>query len=441
MKTHYLILLIIAMTSTVSSAQSLQSHPMNLKEDGFDNKSFNNICKDSTGKIWVGTDSGLSIISDDKMTDITELKTEQGRHVLGKVYSILCAEHILIASANGLIDYDPACDTAFEIRINESSVQTDNILEYGDEVIFLDRNTNTLMKYNMTERKLRTLKMNRPETYMDFEKPQKIILFSFVSVSFIIPLLLLRKYQQKVLGEKYRAEKNMENSEKKISFLANIVHELRTPLIMIYNPIKEMLTKNEVSKEDYESIIGIYKQVNKMSSMINLILDGSRNKISRDDLIPESIELNSWINDILNDYDLLCSNDGHRIVFRPDPSIRSTEIDKNIIETGLSNLINNAVKYSPKGSEITISTQKKGEKVSITVRDEGRGFYCDAEELFCKNFRERPDDNMPGYGLGLTYVRSLMELAEGTITASHNDNGIGSSFCMTFPIRFQKNYK
>lgn len=226
--------------------------------------------------------------------------------------------------------------------------------------------------------------------------------------------------------------------EEKLSFLANIVHELRTPLLLIYSPVKELLRKMDLDNKDYERIKGIYNQVNKMTSMINLILDGSRNKIRREDLVPETIELNTWINSILADYDILCSSGGHRIIFRPDPKIHSTVIDKNIIETGLSNLLNNAVKYSPRGSEITVVTKKTGKQVSITVKDKGRGFCCDAEELFQKHFREKPDDRVPGYGLGLTYVRSLMELAEGTVTASHNDDGIGSSFCLTFPIRFRK---
>ncbi|MBO7415793.1 MAG: HAMP domain-containing histidine kinase [Bacteroidaceae bacterium] len=267
---------------------------------------------------------------------------------------------------------------------------------------------------------------------------------SLLSFSSVFPLALLFMlitlcivFKKKVKAISKR-NKETEEMEEKLSFLANIVHELRTPLLLIYSPVKELLRKMDLDNKDYERIKGIYNQVNKMTSMINLILDGSRNKIRREDLVPETIELNTWINSILADYDILCSSDGHRIIFRPDPKIHSTVIDRNIIETGLSNLLNNAVKYSPRGSDITVVTKKTGNQVSITVKDKGRGFCCDAEELFQKHFREKTDDSVPGYGLGLTYVRSLMELAEGTVTASHNDDGIGSSFCLTFPIRFHK---
>ena len=259
--------------------------------------------------------------------------------------------------------------------------------------------------------------------------------FSFALLSVIISLCIVFRNQKKTIKNRIKETKEM---EEKISFLANIAHELRTPLLLIYSPVKELLRGRNLDIKDYERIMGIYNQVNKMTSMVNLILDSSRNRIRREDLVPETIELNSWINSILNDYDILCSNDGHRIIFRPDPRIHSTVIDKNIIETGLSNLLSNAVIYSPKGSDITVLTKKAGKHVSITVKDKGRGFRCDAEDLFQRNYREKPDDSVPGYGIGLTYVRSLMELAEGTVTASHNDDGIGSSFCMTFPIRFRK---
>lgn len=260
--------------------------------------------------------------------------------------------------------------------------------------------------------------------------------FSVALLSVIIPLsVVVFRNLKKTIRKRIQEIKEMED---KISFLADIAHELRTPLLLIYNPVKELLRRRYLDNKDYERIMGIYNQVNKMTSMVNMILDSSRNKVRREDLVPETIELNSWINSFLADYDNLCSDDGHQIIFRPDPRIHSTVIDKSIIETGLSNLISNAVKYSPKGSDITVFTKKTGNNVSITVKDEGRGFRCDAEKLFQRNFRERPDDSVPGYGLGLTYVRSLMELAEGTVTASHNEDGIGSSFCMTFPIRFRK---
>ena len=259
--------------------------------------------------------------------------------------------------------------------------------------------------------------------------------YSFFFLTVLIILCVLFKYQNKAISDRIKETKDLED---KISFLANIVHELRTPLLLIYSPVKELLKKRYLDHKDYKQIMGIYNQVNNMTSMINLILDSSRNKIRKEDIVPETIELNSWINGIINDYEILCSYEERHIVFLPDPKISSTVIDRNIIETSLSNLLNNAMKYSPKGTEIIVSTQQTGEMISITVRDKGRGFFCDAEDLFRKNYREKPDDSVPGYGLGLTYIRFLLELAEGTITAFHNDDGIGSSFCMTFPVNLRK---
>lgn len=285
---------------------------------------------------------------------------------------------------------------------------------------------------------------NEPETettLLYFKIPQKFCLtfpgiITVFLVAFIVvyPITALNSTLKKLTLEKKMAEIYIKNRDNKINFLSSIAHELRSSLFLIYIPIKETLQKKDLSSNNLRKVESLHNQINKMNSMINLILDSSHNIIDKEDLLFEMVNLNEWLGTIILNYEIICKTGQHNLRFIPDYNVNEVNIDKNIVETCLSNLINNAVKYSPPGSSITIYTTKKEGFVNISVKDRGRGFKCDAEDLFKRNFREQPDDGASGYGLGLTYVRMLMELSGGTITASSNPDGIGSIFRMSLPV-------
>ena len=233
--------------------------------------------------------------------------------------------------------------------------------------------------------------------------------------------------------EKAIAAQDIKNREDKIAFLSNIAHELRTPLSLIYNPVKDFLQEKSVDGIDYERMERIFNQVNKMTVMVNMILDSSRADVNKADILIEDVNLNEWINFLLEDYRIDCYGKGFSLKFIMDNSIGNVSIDKRIIETGLSNMVNNAIKYSSSGTTITVTTSRSGDMIRISVTDQGRGFSCDPEDLFKRYYRENEDSSIPGYGLGLPYARLQLSLINGNMSAYNNEDGVGSTFYMEFP--------
>ena len=111
------------------------------------------------------------------------------------------------------------------------------------------------------------------------------------------------------------------------------------------------------------------------------------------------------------------------------PNLGMVDLDTKMVETAVNNIMTNAIKYSDTGT-ITVSTGHDKGRIWIKFHDEGRGFTCRPEELFKRYYRE--NENIPGYGLGLSHAKLMIELLDGTIKAEKND-GPGSTFTIEIP--------
>ncbi len=228
-----------------------------------------------------------------------------------------------------------------------------------------------------------------------------------------------------------RALNAQENKHKddKISLLSNLAHELRTPLSLIYNPVKDMLDEKAVKGIDYDRLERIFNQVQKMTEMVNTILDKGTTDISKSDIVLENIDLNEWLGKIIEDFKIDCYAKGLKTQFEPMPNLGKVDMDVHMMETAFNNIMSNAIKYSDTGT-ITVTTGHSKGSVWIKVHDEGRGFTCRPEELFKRYYRE--NENIPGYGLGLSHAKLMIELLDGSIKAEKND-GPGATFTIEIP--------
>lgn len=301
--------------------------------------------------------------------------------------------------------------------------------------------------YNVEIRQAYRKGLTEPKAIVRFTVP-KPFLGTLPGVFTALLLMLVFGYSMAKISsnrEKNRLEKaiaaqDIKNHEDKIAFLSNIAHELRTPLSLIYNPVKDFLQEKSVDGIDYERMERIFNQVNKMTVMVNMILDSSRADVNKADILIEEVNLNEWLNFLLEDYRIDCYGKGFSLKFIMDNTIGTVSIDKRIIETGLSNMVNNAIKYSNPGTTITVCTEKVGETIRVSVKDQGHGFSCDPEDLFKRYYRENTDSSIPGYGLGLPYARLQLSLIGGVMSAFNNEDGVGSTFFMEFPVTASKKY-
>ena len=228
-----------------------------------------------------------------------------------------------------------------------------------------------------------------------------------------------------------RAMNAQENKHKddKISLMSNLAHELRTPLSLIYNPVKDMLEEKSVKGADYDRLERIFNQVQKMTDMVNTILDKGTNDVSKTDINIECINLNEWLGNKIEEFKTDFYAKGLKTSFEPMTDMGKVNMDVRMMEVAVNNIMNNAIKYSDTGT-ITISTGHDRNKIWIRFHDEGRGFKCRPEELFKRYYRE--NENIPGYGLGLSHAKLMVEAMGGSITAQKND-GPGSTFTIEIP--------
>ena len=327
--------------------------------------------------------------------------------------------------------------------IYKDNVQVMSISTTGTTVTIPKLDSGT---YSLVIRQAYRKGLSEPETLFRFRIPKPfmgtipgVLLSLLVMLAFGYTIARISSNMEKNRLEKALAAQDIKNREDKIAFLSNIAHELRTPLSLIYNPVKDFLQEKSVDGIDYERMERIFNQVNKMTVMVNMILDSSRADINKADILIEQVNLNEWINFLLEDYRIDCYGKGFTLRFLMDNSIGNVFIDKRIIETGLSNMVNNAIKYSTSGTTITVSTAKVGDNIRVSVHDQGRGFSCDPEDLFKRYYRENTDSSIPGYGLGLPYARLQLSLIGGNMSAMNNEDGVGSTFYMEFPASIGKN--
>ncbi|HLJ54713.1 MAG TPA: GAF domain-containing sensor histidine kinase [Chthonomonadaceae bacterium] len=236
-----------------------------------------------------------------------------------------------------------------------------------------------------------------------------------------------------------------EASRLKSDFIGFVAHELRNPLTTIRGYVQTMLADTEhtlgeeVVQEFYEAIEA---DSDRLLDMINELLDVSRLEAGRPlTLAVKAVELRPLIEKLVRRHKFykfytprhhLSAEFGERL---PD----TIEADEDKLNQIVSNLLSNAIKYSPDGGEIIARVDLDGpDHVAIRVFDNGVGMSDEQRaRLFRQYERIERDDirKIPGTGLGLYLVKSLVELHGGEIRAEAGPNGKGSVFVVKLPIR------
>jgi len=226
-----------------------------------------------------------------------------------------------------------------------------------------------------------------------------------------------------------------EDSIRKTDFIAMASHELRTPLTSLQAYI-QMLASRARKAEDTFALASLDKatvQVKKMGALINGFLNASSFEAGRIYMNEQPFEIESLITEIVED--MMLTTSSHNFVLATcDPVIVNADRDK--ISQVISNFLSNAVKYSPKGTNIEISCKKIKGLVQVGVRDEGPGIDIqDQEKLFDRYYRIENVQNqhISGFGLGLYLSAEIIHQHNGKIWIE-SDTGKGAAFYFSLPV-------
>ena len=220
-------------------------------------------------------------------------------------------------------------------------------------------------------------------------------------------------------------------------FINMAAHELRTPIQPILG-LADVLRDHVSDSHQAKLLDVIMRNAKRLQRLSHDILDVSKIESSLLKLSKTSVELNekikTVINDIENGYDNE-SNNNVKLLFQPKESI-TVNADKDRIYQVLSNLLNNAVKFTKNGT-VTIntslnnSTDNPNKEVIVTIIDTGAGISPD---VMPKLFSKFVTSSNQGTGLGLFISKGIVEAHGGKIWAENNSNGIGAKFSFSLPI-------
>lgn len=216
-------------------------------------------------------------------------------------------------------------------------------------------------------------------------------------------------------------------------FLSNVSHELRTPLAAI-RALVETMEDGVEPDESEEFLSRIRQQVERLTTLVNELLDLSRIESGAISLRPEVVELSALVAEAASLLRPRTEPAEVAIVYESGPI--SVEGDRASLLRVVSNLLDNATKWSPPGSTVHVRTEDEGELVALCVQDEGPGIpEQDQGRVFERFYKGESSRSTAGVGLGLAIVKHLVRTHGGTATVE-SPPGEGARFTVRLPKVF-----
>lgn len=214
-------------------------------------------------------------------------------------------------------------------------------------------------------------------------------------------------------------------TELKLSFFTNISHELRTPLTLIVNPINEIAKNEKLSPLGNEYIETVRKNTNRLVRFVNQLLDFRKVQSGNEELHIESVELISFVNEIIALFSQAAREKNIKIKTQFNSETLTVKLDKEKMDITIYNLLSNAIKFSPNNSDITIELKVENDNfLKINIADEGPGVDENKLEDIFKLYYETDTgkNKNVGTGIGLALCKEYVQLHQGTIYATNNYN-------------------
>ena len=271
-----------------------------------------------------------------------------------------------------------------------------------------------------------------------------ILLFSLLTFAIIYSFVKIRlnqiRLKSKLDIESAIHENSEEMNQMKLQFFTNISHELRTPLTLIVGPLSQIMN-GQVNTKDVSKLNSImYKNSNRLLKLINQLLDFRKAESGNLNLIVQNDELVSFVGEVFAAFEDIALEKNIKFLFLSPKNELDAWFDNDKIEKILYNLLSNAFKFTPNGKGITVSLEKETvnneDYAIIKVIDFGIGIPKDElVSIFDRFYQTRKENNAinVGSGLGLAYIKHLVEVHKGEINIESEFHK-GTTCTVTIPI-------
>jgi heavy metal sensor kinase len=214
--------------------------------------------------------------------------------------------------------------------------------------------------------------------------------------------------------------------------LDDVAHDLKTPVTRLRNVIETTLQSRCDRETLREALMDCAEESERIVAMLETLMDISEAEAGTIALNIEEVQIESLIRDVVELYEYVAEEKGVEIMFQACASLVA-RVDPNRIRQVISNLLDNAVKYTSKGGMIEIRSDKKDDGIMISIKDTGTGIpRKELPRIFDRLYRGDKSRSSRGIGLGLSLVKAVIHAHKGRIEVESYP-GMGSCFTIYLP--------
>jgi signal transduction histidine kinase/ligand-binding sensor domain-containing protein/DNA-binding response OmpR family regulator len=248
------------------------------------------------------------------------------------------------------------------------------------------------------------------------------------------------RLKQELVTEKVNRERDVKLNNEKLRFFTNISHELRTPLTLILGPAKQLLEEANENSSDYQKsrFNLIHQNASRLLNLVNQVLDFRKAQTGELKLKVSKTDILLYTKNTFDSFKEFAYNKNIELNFNSEHETIFGWIDRDKYDKILYNLLSNAIKFTNKYGHVDVFIRLKGEAsevLVIEVSDDGIGIPLKSQEKIFTRFYQATNskENNTGSGIGLSLVKSLVELHKGTIKVS-SESYQGSIFTFEIPV-------
>jgi len=196
----------------------------------------------------------------------------------------------------------------------------------------------------------------------------------------------------------------------------NIAHDLRSPVTRLQHRIENIPADKALTDLERQKLL---QESQGLLAMFNGLLRIAEVESGKHSLEMQHVELKDLIQDVVELFEPVAQEKG--LTIKTDLTPHTHRIDRDLLFQALINLLENALKFTPHGGEITLTLSSRYGRTAIIVSDTGPGISdTDKVKVFRRFYRVDSSRNTPGYGLGLSLVKAIVEYHEGIMTLEDN---------------------
>ena len=268
-----------------------------------------------------------------------------------------------------------------------------------------------------------------------------IILYaSFIVAALIALLNYMRSRDEKRNRERIDKMKNEQEKEaynSKLNFFTSIAHEIRTPVSLIIGPLEQIINTSQSLPQDIRGDLNIIdRNSQRLLNLVNQLLDFRKIEKEAIQITLSNQNVYEFLQNMYDRFKPFIEHKNIKFTYTYDTQDFCTGIDEENLTKVVSNLLNNASKYTNDSIELIFRTQLDNGIYEICVKDNGPGISKNEQELIFKPFYQISEGHKSGTGLGLYLVKSIIDACEGEIRID-SDLGKGLSFSVLLPVNRQ----